>query len=166
VKRVTHKALFFVLLLLVLVAFLWISLGSRPVVHGELTRSDVSAIVRVVKSDMWREAFPDFSWATVKRAPLALVWVLTARVSEVTQPFENRARARGSFGLQTRGEGWLGLGWDRWTLKKEGGIWNLQGRSRSPATDVVNRPRKPIEEPTNFLEVMSNNARISFDVKP
>ena len=163
----TRSKLFLVFPLLAAVGmFVWICWTPKPQVHGDLSRHDVSAIIHAVKSDMWHEVFPDRSWITMKRAPHGLLCVLTARVSEVTLVFGHVAKARGSYRFKTQGEGWITLGWDAWTLERQGTDWVVKGRSRKPTTDEPVRPVEASLPQGTFSEALSNSVRISFDAHP
>ena len=172
--RAKNKALFCLVLLAVGGMFLWGSWTSGPVAHGELSNQDVIAILRAVKHDMWCEAFPDFSWSTIQTTPRALLWVLSARVSEVTQTFEKGARAHGRFRLEFRNfvstpqsvsQQRMLTSWDCWTLKREGTSWKVQSRGRTQ--DVVwPRPPNPMQQMGGFPQALSNSARLSLDFQP
>jgi hypothetical protein len=157
------KALLFFSFLAVVGVLVWSCWTPKPGVHGDLSPQDVSEIVQAVKSDMWREVFPDHSWTTMKRAPRGLFCILTARVSDVTLVFGHLAKARGSFRFEIQGEGWVSLGWDCWTLERQGQNWAVKARSRRPTADERVRPSESSLKPERFSETLSNSVRISFD---
>src|SRR6185369_12662802 len=153
-------------LLAIVGAFAWSCWSPKPMVHGDLSNHDISAIVEAVKSDIWHEVFPDHSWMTMKRVPRGLFCLLTARVSEVTLVFGNVAKARGSYRFKTQGEGWITLGWDSWTLQRQGTAWVVKSRSRKPTIDEPVRPWEGSLPQGTFSEALSNSVRISFDAHP
>jgi hypothetical protein len=163
----TRSKLFLLLSLLAIVGvFVWSYWAPKPQVHGDLSQHDVSAIVQAVKSDMWQAVFPDHSWTTMKRSPRGLLCILTARVSEVTLVFGHVAKARGSFRFKTQGEGWIILGWDSWTLQRQGTDWVVKSRSRKLTSDEPVRPVDASLPQGTFSEALSNSVRISFDAHP
>jgi hypothetical protein len=141
---------------------------STLLVHGNLSKQDSSEIVRAVRSSLWREAFPDFSWQTIKRAPRALWAVGTARISEISETFHDRARARGYFRLETRivapGIVVITGNYDHWDLKKESGVWTVSGGGMTPPERLPAR-RKALEEAKSFSSTLSNESRLSLDPK-
>ncbi len=160
------KLCLFLSLLAIVGVLMWSCWAPKLQVHGDLSQHDVSAIVQAVKSDMWQEVFPDHSWMTMKRAPRGLFCLLTARVSEVTLVFGHVAKARGSYRFKTQGEGWIALGWDSWTLERQGPDWVVKSRSRRPRTDEPVRPVEGSLPHGTFSESLSNSVRISFDAHP
>ena len=162
-RFITRPKLFlFVSLFTVVGVFVLSFWSAKPQVHGDLSQTDVSAIVKAIKSDMWNDVFPDHSWSTLKRAPRGLVCLLTAQISDVTLVFGNVAKARGSYRFKTEGEGWINLGCDAWTLQRQGKGWVVSARSRKPGPDEKVRPADISPSPDKFSESLSNSVRISF----
>lgn len=169
-KGFTRTAVFSLPLLLVaaILTFFW----RKPTisVHGNLSQQDISAIVATVRRDVWRQAFPDFSWMTLKRTPKAIWAVATSRVSEVTQTFENRAVVKGHFHLETRiaGPGFLlvGFGCDSWAMRKDSKGWMVQSRHRAQPDGTPRLVFSPLQPTASFSESLSNESRLSFDRKP
>jgi hypothetical protein len=171
-KGSTRKIVFSLLLLLV-GAILTLTLFLRKPtisVHGNLSQKDVADIVGTVKQDVWRQAFPDFSWVTLKRTPKAIWAVAISRVSEVTQTFENRAVVKGHFHLETRigGPGFLlvGFGCDSWTMRKDSNGWAIQSRNRAQPSGTPHPVILPLQAGASFSESLTNESRLSLDRKP
>jgi hypothetical protein len=59
--------------------------GLPVVVQGNLSAKDVAQIERAVRHELWREAFPNCSWATFKALPHEVKRVLKTRVTEVSR---------------------------------------------------------------------------------
>lgn len=58
--------------------------GPPVVVYGNLSAKDVAEIKSAVRRELWREAFPNFSWATVKELPRSVRRALKAHVIRIT----------------------------------------------------------------------------------
>jgi len=166
-----HKVVAIGLLLLGAAAAL-VRLFPHPtiMVRGNLSHRDVSDIVRTVKRDIWRQAFPDFSWRTIQRTPRAMWAVATSRVSEVSDAFQNRAVVKGSFRLESRiaGPGFLlvSFGCDSWALRKDTVGWVVQSRSRARPSGTPHPAFSLPEQSVSFSAALSNESRLSFDRKP
>jgi hypothetical protein len=138
--------------------------------HGNFSQQDASDIVAAVRHDIWREAFPDFSWPSIKRPPRAIWAVTTAQVTEVSQTFKNRAPVKGNFRLETRiagrGSVLVSEGCDSWSLRRDTGGWTIQSRSRARPSGVPRPVQPPFEKNVSFSTALSNESRLSFDSKP
>ena len=57
---------------------------SRPVTgaFGDLSQEDQAQIQRLIRRELWRQAFPNFSWRTLGEAPRWLRFITTARIQE------------------------------------------------------------------------------------
>ena len=54
--------------------------GSPVVVHGNFSAKDVAQIKSAVKRELWREALPNFSWATINALPRSVRRVTKVRI--------------------------------------------------------------------------------------
>ena len=62
----------------------WVtSRSAPPVVQGAVSLDDVGRIQQAVKREMWRKAFPDGSWQTIKQTPRSLWLLKTHQVLEI-----------------------------------------------------------------------------------
>ena len=61
------------------------NLASRsPVrIRGTISEADQTEILKLVRRDMWQRAFPGFSWAMIRRAPVSLFRIGTSRIGEI-----------------------------------------------------------------------------------
>ena len=152
------------MLLLAGVGLLGRSMRPTALAHGGFSQEEFTGIVQAVRRDIWREAFPDSSWLTIKGAPRALWAVATARISEVTPIDRNLARVTGRFRFKTMSAGYVHIGWDLWTLKKEGTKWTVRRKSLTPQGSP--RQAAAWDGGVGFSEVMSNTSRLSYDAGP
>ena len=156
--------IFFLLVFFIAAGLLLLSRQPSIEVHGNLSKQEVSEIVAAVRHDVWREAFPDSSWRTIRRAPRALWAVSAVRFSEVNRIFENRARVKGRFRLETKENGMLRAGSDSWEVKREKTGWIVRGRSlTSPQGDP--RVASTFNERLDFSTSLSNASRMSLDTR-
>lgn len=54
-----------------------------PTTPGMLSREDSQQIARITRRAIWRTAFPDLSWQTIKLSPRSLLFVGTARIQQI-----------------------------------------------------------------------------------
>jgi len=87
-----HRLVICLCVLVVVASLVWLSAPPGLVVHGDFSEQDVSQIVKAVKHDVWRTAFPDSSWSTIKSTPRALWAVAGVGIYEVSQTSKDRAR--------------------------------------------------------------------------
>ena len=57
--------------------------GPPVVVEGNLSAKDVAQIKSAVRRELWKEAFPNFSWATIKALPHSVKKALRSQVAEI-----------------------------------------------------------------------------------
>ncbi len=82
--RKRGRLILFVLLIAILVGFLiWIRPQSSPTVVGVIPAEDCQHILQMIRRSMWRKAFPNFSWETVKQSPSSLYLMARTRVSHI-----------------------------------------------------------------------------------
>lgn len=65
------------------VLLVWLHPRSSPTIPGDLSREDFSRIQHVTHRDMWRRAFPNASWQTIKQSPRSLYRLATSRISQI-----------------------------------------------------------------------------------
>jgi hypothetical protein len=58
--------------------------GPPVVVKGNFSAKDVAQIKSAVRRELWREAFPNFSWATIKASPRSVRRVTKLRIFRIT----------------------------------------------------------------------------------
>lgn len=73
-----------IILLVVIVAVLTRAPGYA--VQGQITSQDAAEVVQFAKREIRRNILPDFSWASLKRAPAALKGYLSIKLIEVQAP--------------------------------------------------------------------------------
>jgi hypothetical protein len=61
----------------------WVMSRSAPIVRGAVSQDDVGRIQQAVKREMWRKAFPDGFWPTIKQSPRSLWLLKTQQVLEI-----------------------------------------------------------------------------------
>ena len=67
-----------------LVMFLLMRDTGPPVkVNGNFSAKDVAEIKSAVKRELWKEAFPNFSWNTIKALPRSIKRVVKVRVIRI-----------------------------------------------------------------------------------
>src|SRR5437899_82116 len=91
-----HRLVICLCVMVVVASLVWLSARPKLVVHGDFSQQEVSQIVKAVKHDVWRTAFPDSSWSTLKGAPRALWAVAGVRIYEVSQTFKDRVLVKGN----------------------------------------------------------------------
>ncbi|EEF61655.1 hypothetical protein [Pedosphaera parvula] len=84
----TKRKKFSFILIAVLVfatgAFLYFRATERPIkINGKLSPEDVAAIKSVVNREIWRSAFPDFSFKTFKNLPGAIKTSWSLRIVSI-----------------------------------------------------------------------------------
>jgi hypothetical protein len=72
--------------------------GPPVVVYGNFTTKDVAQIKSAVRREVWREAFPDFSWKTIKASPRSVRWALRRHLKSISGPLT----VNGTTGAQVR----------------------------------------------------------------
>jgi hypothetical protein len=58
--------------------------GPPVVVHGNVSAKDVAQIKSAVRRELWRDAFPNFSWATIKALPRSMRRVQKVRIVRIS----------------------------------------------------------------------------------
>jgi|SRR5579872_2870110 len=106
-----------------LIGFLvWQVLRDRPQIQvlGSLPTEDLVQIQRVVRHEIWRGAFPDFSWRTVRRLPSAV----RSRTGKHALRVETSSAGRVRVTLGVRGETNV-LVPEQYTLRKGPKGWEI-----------------------------------------
>lgn len=180
------------LILLLLVAFaaailIWRSPAPPPKIMGTLSREDLVQIRKVVRNDMWQQAFPMVSWQTLKQSPRSLAQLITSRMVEIevlaytSVQVHVKSRFGDRFYLinQHRND----RGWWEWTIRKQGPTppvavfrayhgpsWFGQhkfsgstgGLPAAPGAESAIINRVPPTE-SEFSAWLSNRAKLTFD---
>src|ERR1035437_2539249 len=107
------------------------NLASRsPVrIRGSLSEADQVEILKLVRRDMWQRAFPGFSWATIRMAPVSLFRIGTSRLNEILvapQPSPYSIQVAGKFGSAKR----------YWLLRRGPKGWAIDSEQATPWFDV------------------------------
>lgn len=166
---VGHISALCVLLTLAAIAgILLLRPSFRPAVNGEASEQEVSEILRAVRQDMWKAAFPDHSWATIRRSPRALWAVMTARVFEVRRQFRDRALVIGRFQLNQRlpALDFSELPPNSWLLSISSGQWLVSGRGFVIAQQPWRTRTQSFDEGQRFLGSLSNESRQFLSGRP
>jgi hypothetical protein len=74
--------------------------GPPVVVHGDLSEKDVAQIKSAVKRELWKEAVPNFSWATLKALPRSVRWALKVRLRSISGPSTVNGTTEARVGLE------------------------------------------------------------------
>ena len=129
-------------LLLLFSGILWFALhrDEKIVVEGNLSATDLAEIKRLVRSEMRRRVFPDFSWASVKALPASSLTYLQSQVLFIYAPANDpvlvaiaksrRPDASGNFpsdnlSLMKDADGWR-------ILNESNTFWILKARTNNP----------------------------------
>lgn len=158
--RGRHKLRVCVLGCIFIVAGMVLSLRAHaPVVRGVVSEPEVSEILRAVRSDMCQTAFPDRSWATIRRCPRALWALATAKVFEINQLFRDRTQVKGQFAIA--GLPSVELRTNYWSLSRKAGQWVVTGHG----VVVARRPWQAttFEGALRFSNALSNETQTFLD---